>query len=67
MACELTLVDTMDDLRLQLESAPFDILLADYLPLPPTVRAARIRAALKQWPTRHHRDDKTFVLLARTS
>jgi hypothetical protein len=42
-------------------------LLADYLPLPPTVRAARIRAALKQWPTRHHRDDKTFVLLARTS
>lgn len=30
MACELTLVDTMDDLRLQLESAPFDILLADY-------------------------------------
>ncbi len=42
-------------------------LLADYLPLPPTVRAAHIRTALKQWPTRHHRDDKTFVLLARTS
>lgn len=42
-------------------------LLADYLPLPSPVRAARIRAALKQWPTRHHRDDKTFVLLARTS
>mgnify|MGYP001765111258 CR=1 FL=1 len=42
-------------------------LLADYLPLPPPVRAARIRTALKQWPTRHHRDDKTFVLLARTS
>jgi serine/threonine protein phosphatase PrpC len=42
-------------------------LLADYLPLPPPVRAARIRNALKQWPTRHHRDDKTFVILARTS
>lgn len=42
-------------------------LLTDYLPLPPPVRAARIRTALKQWPTRHHRDDKTFVLLARAS
>lgn len=42
-------------------------LLADYLPLPPPVRAARIRNVLKQWPTRHHRDDKTFVILARTS
>ncbi len=41
-------------------------LLADYLPLPTPVRAARIRNALKQWPTRHHRDDKTFVLLVRT-
>ena len=30
MACEITLVDTMDDLRLQLETATFDILLADY-------------------------------------
>ncbi len=30
MDCELTLVDTMEDLRVQLESAPFDILLADY-------------------------------------
>ena len=30
LACELTLVDTMHDLRTQLESAPFDILLADY-------------------------------------
>jgi len=30
MACELTLVDTMDDLRVQLEIASFDILLADY-------------------------------------
>lgn len=42
-------------------------LLAEYLPLPPPVRAARIRTALKQWPTRHHRDDKTLALLARTS
>jgi signal transduction histidine kinase len=30
MACELTLVDTMDDLQVQLETASFDILLADY-------------------------------------
>jgi two-component system sensor histidine kinase UhpB len=30
MACELTLVDTMDDLRMQLESVPYDILLGDY-------------------------------------
>lgn len=30
MACELTLVDTMDDLRTQLETGGFDILLADY-------------------------------------
>jgi len=30
MACEITLVDTMDDLRMQLEKSPFDILLADY-------------------------------------
>jgi len=30
MACEITLVDTMDDLRIQLEKSPFDILLADY-------------------------------------
>jgi len=42
-------------------------LLADYLPLPPPIRAARIRNALRQWPTRHHRDDKTFTLLVRTS
>lgn len=42
-------------------------LLADYLPLQPHIRAARIRSALKGWPTRHHRDDKTFVVLTRTS
>ena len=42
-------------------------MLDDYLPLPPPVRAVRIRNALKQWPTRHHRDDKTFVILVRTS
>ena len=30
MACDLTLVDNMDDLRSQLERSPFDILLADY-------------------------------------
>jgi signal transduction histidine kinase len=30
MSCELTLVDTLEDLRLQLETAPFDLLLADY-------------------------------------
>lgn len=42
-------------------------LMADYLPVPPPIRTARIRNALKKWPTRHHRDDKTFVILARTS
>jgi signal transduction histidine kinase len=30
MSCDITLVDTMDDLRVQLETASFDILLADY-------------------------------------
>jgi signal transduction histidine kinase len=30
LACELVLVDTMEDLRLQLETASFDIVLADY-------------------------------------
>jgi serine/threonine protein phosphatase PrpC len=40
---------------------------ADYLPLPAATRSSRIRSALKKWPTRHHRDDKTFVILARTS
>ncbi len=30
MSFDITLVDTMDDLRMQLEKSPFDILLADY-------------------------------------
>ncbi len=30
LACELVLVDTMEDLRLQLETGSFDIVLADY-------------------------------------
>jgi len=42
-------------------------LLTDYLPLSPPARAARIRSALNKWPTRHHRDDKTLVVLARKS
>jgi serine/threonine protein phosphatase PrpC len=42
-------------------------LLTAYLPLPGPIRSARIRAALHKWPTRHHRDDKTFVILTRTS
>lgn len=42
-------------------------ILDEYLPLPASVRSARIRKALKQWPTRHHRDDKTFAILARKS
>jgi serine/threonine protein phosphatase PrpC len=41
-------------------------LISEYLPMPTAKRSAAIRRSLDQWPTRHHRDDKTLVVIVRT-
>jgi serine/threonine protein phosphatase PrpC len=56
-----------DDLEPSMIGDFISHLLSEYLPLRSATRTSRIRSALRNWPTRHHRDDKTFVILARTS
>jgi serine/threonine protein phosphatase PrpC len=41
-------------------------LISEYLPMPTAKRTAAICRFLEHWPTRHHRDDKTLVVIVRT-
>lgn len=55
-----------DDLEISKLGDFIGHLLTEYLPMPRVKRTAALRRALERWPTRHHRDDKTLVVIART-
>ncbi len=55
-----------DDLEMSRLGDFIGHLSAEYLPMPAIKRAAAMRRALVHWPTKHHRDDKTLVVIART-
>lgn len=55
-----------DDLEIAKLGDFIGYLLTEYLPMPRLKRSAAVRRSLDRWPTRHHRDDKTLVVIART-